>query len=60
MNHHWSALAIGLSVAVLTFVACALGLVSPLHQIATVVGMVLVTAMACGLFFATLHLQKIH
>ncbi len=59
MQHHASILGVSLGLAVLALIGCAFGLITPLHSLALAVGIVLFTAMACGLFFATLHLQKI-
>ena len=59
MHHHISGLAICLSLATLCFIACALGMITPFWHLAVVVGTILVISLASGLFYATLHLQKV-
>ena len=59
MHHHLSILGICLGLAALMLVGCAFGIVSTFQTISLCIGVVLCTAMAGGLFFATLHLQKI-
>lgn len=60
MRHHFNVLFICLSIATLCFIACALGLLTSYQQFAVHCGMVLVGVLAIGLFYATLHLQKVH
>ena len=56
MHHHLSILGICLGLAALMLVGCAFGIVSTFQTISLCIGVVLFTAMAGGLFFATLHL----
>lgn len=59
MSHHVRVLGICLGLAALMLVGCALGIVTAFHMVALCLGVVLFTGMAWGLFFATLHLQKL-
>ena len=60
MHRHIGNLAVFLIIATVCFVACAVGMLTPYHNIAIICGMVLVFVMTCGFFYATLHLSKVH